>query len=68
MQIQLWRENETRLAAASKVKVVGLLVRGLMHDFNNLFNVILFNVEMIEEEFDLDLEVFENVDVILFVV
>lgn len=68
VQIQLWRENEMCFVVVSKVKVVGLFVCGLTHDFNNLFNVILFNVEMIEEEFDFDFEVFENVDVILFVV
>ena len=65
VQIQLWRENETRLAAASKAKAVGLLARGLTHDFNNLLNVILLNAEMIEEEPDLDPEVLENVDAIL---
>jgi len=65
VQVQLWRENEKRLAAASKAKAVGLLARGLTHDFNNLLNVIMLNAELIEDEPDLDPEILESADAIL---
>jgi len=62
---RLQQEAEAKLRAAAKLESLGLLARGLTHDFNNLLGAIQGNALMLREDVEEDEEVRESVDTIL---